>query len=213
MLREFRTAVDDVKLFSNKPPPLAKIASSKLHSAVFNRELVKVKLLVEVFRCSPLAVNREGHTALHTAAICGELPVLKYFIENRHVNAAIESVGQETPLHCAAENGHLFTVKYLVGTQFVDPLILDGQHISPLHKACRSGCLNTVQYLICKSQQQPRYMNERTSSERMLIHYAAESGNPKVMNFVLTNSELILEEGVINSKDKVRKRIMYLKFS
>ena len=196
--------VDDVKLSSNEPPPLMKIASSKLHSAVFSGELVKVQLLVDVFLCSPLAVNREGHTALHTAAICGELTILKYFIENKLVNAATESVGQETPLHCAAENGHLLTVKYLVGTQLVDPLILDGQLVSPLHNACRSGCLNTVQYLMCESQQQPRCMNERTSTDRTLIHYAAESGSPEVMNFLLKNDK---ENEDLNSKDKVRMRI------
>ena len=199
--------VDDVKLSSNEPPPLTKIASSKLHSAVFSGELVRVRLLVEVFLCSPLAVNREGHTALHTAAICGELTILKYFIENKFVNAATESVGQETPLHCAAENGHLLTVKYLVGTQLVDPLILDGQLVSPLHNACRSGCLNTVQYLMCESQQQTRYMNERTSTDRTLIHYAAESGSPEVMNFLLTDNKSIIENEDLNCKDKVRMRI------
>ena len=209
MLREFRTAVDDVKLSSNEPPPLAKIASSKLHSAVFNGELAKVRLLVEVFLCSPLAVNREGHTALHTAAICGELTILKYFIENTLVNAATESVGQETPLHCAAENGHLFIVKYLVGTQLVDPLILDGQLVSPLHCAFRSGSSHTVQYLMCEIQIEPIFFSERTSTDRTLVHYAAESGNSEVMNFLLTDDRLITDKEHTNYKDKVRSISSY----
>ena len=185
---------------------MAKIASSKLHSAVFNGELAKVQLLVEVFHCSPLAVNREGHTALHTAAAVGELTILKYLIEDRLVNAATESVGEETPLHCAAENGHLSTVMYLVGVQLVDPQILDGQQMSPLHKACMSGCLSTVQYLTHESQKQPSNFLKRTLTGRTLLHYAAESGSPEVINFLLTSrftDHPLLEKESLNSKDKV----------
>ena len=185
---------------------MAKIASSKLHSAVFSGELAKVRLLVEVFHCSPLSVNREGHTALHTAAAVGELTIMKYFIEDRLMNAATESVGEETPLHCAAENGHLSTVMYLVGVQLVDPQILDSQLISPLHKACMSGSLSTVEYLVHESQQQPSIYLKRTLTGRTLLHYAAESGSPEVINFLLTSrfaDNPILEEESLNSKDKV----------
>ena len=199
--------VGDIKLSSNEPPPMAKIASSKLHSAVFNGDLAKVRLLVEVFHCSPLAVNREGHTALHTAAASGELTILKYFIEDRLVNAATESVGKETSLHCAAENGHLPTVMYLVGVQLVDPQILDSQLISPLHKACMSGSLSTLQYLTHVCEQQPSDPVKKTLTGRTLIHFAAESGSPEVINFLLTsryNDKPLLEKESINSKDKVR---------
>ena len=190
---------------------MAKIASSKLHSAVFNGELAKVQLLVEVFHCSPLSVNREGHTALHTAAAVGELTILKYFIEDKLVNAATESVRKETPLHCAAENGHLSTVMYLVGVQLVDPQIIDSQLISPLHKACISGSLSTVLYLTHECQQQPSDLPKRTLIGRILIHYAAESGSPEVINFLLTsryNDKPILEKESINSKDKVRVAVI-----
>ena len=185
---------------------MAKIASSRLHSAVFNGELAKVRLLVELFHCSPLAVNREGHTALHTAAAVGELTILKYFIEDRLVNAATESVSEETPLHCAAENGHLSTVMYLVGVQLVDPQILDSKLISPLHKACMSGSLNTVLYLTNECQQQPCDVTKKTLKGRTLLHYAAESGSPEVINFLLTSrftDKPILEKESVNSKDKV----------
>ena len=197
----------ELKQYSNEPPPLAKIASSKLHSTVFNGELAEVQLLVEMFHCSPLAINREGHTALHTAAACGELAVLKYFTEDRLVNAATESVGKETPLHCAAENGHLSTVMYLIGVQLVDPQILDGQLMSPLHSACMGGSLSTLQYLLQESQRHPCDLTKRTLTGRTLIHYAAESGSPEVINFLLTsryNGKPILEKESVNSKDKVR---------
>ena len=199
--------MDDFRLSSNEPPPLTKIASSKLHSAVFNGELTKVRLLVEVFHCSPLAVNREGHTALHTAAAIGELTILKYFIEDRLVNAATESVGKETPLHCAAENGHLSTVMYLVGVQLVDPQILDDKLMSPLHCACKGGSLSTVQYLMKECLQYPCDLTKRTLTGRTLLHYAAESGSPEVINFLLTsryNDKPILDKESVNCKDKVR---------
>ena len=166
---------------------------------MFNRELAKVRLLVEVFHCSPLAVNREGHTALHTAAAIGELTILKYFIEDRVVNAATESVGKETPLHCAAENGHLSTVMYLVGVQLVDPQILDDKLMSPLHCACKGGILSTVQYLMKECLQQPSDLIKRTLTGRTLLHYAAESESPEVINFLLTsrfNDKPILERRV-----------------
>ena len=199
--------MDDFRLSSNEPPPLTKIASSKLHSAVFNGDLAKVRLLVEVFHCSPLAVNREGHTAIHTAAAVGELTILKHFIEDRLVNAATESVGKETPLHCAAENGHLSTVMYLVGVQLVDPQILDDKLMSPLHCACKGGSLSSVQYLMQECLQQPCDLTKRTLTGHTLIHYAAESGSPEVINFLLTsryNDKPILDKESVNCKAKVR---------
>ena len=211
MIRDFHR-IDDLKLTSKEPPPLVIIAGSRLHSAVFNGELIKIRLLVEVFHCSPLAVNRNGHTTLHTAATCGELAVLKYFIEDRLVNPAIESIGQETPLHCAAENGHLSIVQYLVETQLVDPLIVDRILLTPLHCACMSGSVSTVQYLIHESQQyQPYSPNEVTSTGKSLLHYAAESGNPEVIRHLQTtsfNGKNLIKEEDVNSKDKVRKAVL-----
>ena len=201
---EFHIEIDYLKLASNEPPPLEKMASCELHSAVFNGELAKVRLLVEVFLCSPLAVNREGHTALHIAAIHGKLAILRYFVEKRLVNAAIKSVSQETPLHCAAENGHFSIVKYIVGKQQVDPLMLDEHLISPLHNACLSGSLSTVQYLMQESQQQPCDLDLKTSLGRTLIHFAAESGSPEVIGFLLTSSYLFAKRETVESKDKVR---------
>ena len=200
----FISPIRDFKISSNLPPPLAKTASSKLHSAVFNGELTKVRLLVEVFHCSPLAVNREGHTALHTAGAIGELTILKYFIEDRLVNAATESVGEETPLHCAAENGHVSTVMYLVGVQLVDPQILNGQHMSPLHSACLSGDLSTVQYLMFKSQQQPCNLNERTLTGHTLIDYAVKSGSSEVIKFIQYTDKPVVKKESVNYEEKVR---------
>ena len=206
-ISNFISPIRDFKISSNEPPSLAKIASSKLYSAVFNGELAKVRLLVEVFHCSPLAVNREGHTALHTAAAVGELTILKYFIEDRLVNAATESVGKETPLHCAAENGHVSTVMYLVGVQLVDPQILNGQHMSPLHSACLSGDLSTVQYLMFESQQKPCNLNKRTLTGHTLIDYAVKSGSSEVINFILTSQytdKPVVKKESVNHEEEVR---------
>ena len=206
--------IGDFKSPRNEPSLLMKIASSKLHSAVFNGELTKVRLLVEVFRCSPLTFNRDGHTALHTAASCGDLAMLKYFIEDKLVNASIETSSQETPLHFAALNGHLSVIMYLVESQMVDPLILDGQLVSPLHNGFMSGNLSTVQYLLHECQQnQLLDVSDKTSSGRTLIHYAAQSGSPKVIAFLLThscNDKLTVGNESINSKDKVRMYVRAL---
>ena len=210
-MREFYIDIDYLNISSNELPPLKKSASSKLHSAVFNGEITKVQLLVKVFHCSPLAVSKEGYIPLHIATTCGHLDILKYFIEERLVNAASESVSQETPLHYAAENGQLSVVEYLVGTQLVDPLILDKNLVSPLHLACGSGSLSTVKYMMHKIQQHHLlHVNtaERTSRGRTLIHYAAQSGSPEVINFLLTSSDLFKKEDV-NSRDKVILSLLY----
>ena len=204
-LKEFHIDIDYLNVSLNELTPLKKIASSRLHSAVFSGEMTRVQLLVEVFHCSPLTINREGYTSLHIAAICGDLNILKYFIEERLVNAASESVSQKTPLHCAAANGQLSIAEYLVGTQQVDPLVLDEDLVSPLHMACVSGSLKTVRYMIHVSQQHlPHHVNtaERTSRGHILIHYAAKSGSPEVINILLTSSALFKKEDV-NSRDKV----------
>ena len=191
---------------TNEPPPLGKIASAKLHPAVFNGELNKVRFLIEVFHCSPLTVNRKGHTALHTAAACGELGILRFFVEERVVNSAVESVSRETVLHCSAENGQLSVVKYLVETQMVDPLILDEQLLSPLHSACKSGNMNTFKYLIKECE--PHHISERTSSGRTLLHYAATSGSSEIISFLLSSNykaNHFLEKETVNIQDKVKQ--------
>ena len=213
LLGKFHTDVNDFQLSSNEPPPLEKIPDCELQSAVFNGELNRLRLLVEVFHCSLLVLSREGYTALHIAAASGELTILKYLVEDRLVNAATKSLSQETPLHCAAKNGHLPAIKYLVEIQMVDPLAFDGQQLSSLHCACTSGSLNTVQYLMEECQRhQSHGLNERTSSNRTLVHYAAVSGSSKVLHFLLTSSYLIndkpiIENDSVNSGDMVSIRV------
>ncbi len=191
MLQDFNADLSALKLQSNEPPPSVKVASIKVHSAAFNGERTKLRFLVEVFRCSPLAVNREGNTALHTAAATGDVISLKYMIEDRLVNAATESINGETPLHHAAFNGHLNIVTYLVGTQQVDPLVLDNYLSSPLHESCRGGDLNTVKYLMYESQQhQPVDVNEQTDEGWTMLHCAAFSGNSELISYLLTGNLL-----------------------
>ena len=56
-----------------------------------------------------------------------------------------------------------------------------------------------------ESQQQPCDFTKRTLTGRTLIHYAAESGSPEVINFLLTKSDKpILEKESVNCKDKVK---------
>lgn len=191
MLQDFNADLSALKLQSNEPPPSVKVASIKVHSAAFNGERTKLRFLVEVFRCSPLAVNREGNTALHTAAASGDLLSLKYMIEDRLVNAATESINGETPLHLVALNGHLNIVTYLVGTQQVDPLVLDKNLFSPLHESCRGGDLNTVKYLMYESQQHQLVdVNEQTAGGQTMLHCAALSGNSELISCLLTGNLL-----------------------
>ena len=175
----------------------------ELHSAVYNGELTKVKLLVEVFHLSPLEVNRYGLTALHVAAASGELNLLKYLVELFNA-AATELVDEDstTPLHYAAQNGHMHIVKYLVEDQLIDPLILDGQLKTPLHTACVGGHLNTVKYLIDRGRMSQTIEDEETKHGLILLHFAAWSGNLSVVSYILAEFYQDIKSDV-NKGDKV----------
>ncbi len=170
-------------------PPLIKDASSRLHSAVFNGEVTKVRLLVEVFKCSPHTVNKVGLTASHTAAVSGNLSLLEYFLEDRLVFAGIQSHTNLSLLHVAAYNGHQMLVKYLVKDHQMDPLLLDKWLNSPLHEACLNGDLETVKYLVNEiKESQPFYINQKTSNGLTFMHCAAISGIAKLMEYLLKAS-------------------------
>ncbi len=170
-------------------PPLIKDASSRLHSAVFNGEVTKVHLLVEVFKCSPHTVNKVGLTASHTAAVSGNLSLLKYFLEDRLVLAGIQSHTNLSLLHVAAYNGHQMLVKYLVKDHQMDPLLLDKWLNSPLHGACLNGDLETVKYLVNEiKESQPFDINQKTSNGLTFMHCAAISGNAKLTEYLLKTS-------------------------
>lgn len=185
-----------------------KIVCTSIYSVIFNGELSKLRFLVEVCHCSPLAVNREGFTALHTAAACGELNLLMYLVQYLLINAAIESLIATgmSPLHIAAFNGHLHVVKYLIESCQVDPLIEDRDQRSPLHYACKGGHLDIVKYLTLEPEYPQVNANDLLTSEGVtLLHCAAESGNTELITFLLTvksGSVISLPVNVL-SKDKV----------
>ena len=180
---------------------------SKLHSAVFNGELTRVRLLVEVFHCNPLEVNRYGLTALHTAAISGDLNLLKYFTEDHQlsINAASAESKDEnctTSLHWAAQHGHLHIVEYLVEDQLINPLLLDGRSRTPLHAACAGGHLNTVKYLVDKGRTNEIIKDVKTKHGRTFLHFAAWSGNLSVVSYIL--AEFYQDnESDVNKRDEV----------
>ena len=100
---------------ADKQAELTHPANLALHSASFFANLSKVKFCVEVLKCNPLHLNKEGNTALHTAAGAGHLSVMRYFVEERGCNPACVSSNGKTPLHVAAYNGCQNIVDYLLG--------------------------------------------------------------------------------------------------
>ncbi len=176
----------------NEIPPI------KLHSAVFNGEITRVRFLIEV-----LHFDHRFHDLLHTAAACGDLNIVRYFIEDRQVHAA---ANKETPLHVAALNGHLHIVKYLVGTHQMDPTssCLDNNHCSPLHYACISGNLDVVKYLMSEIKQHDLIdVNEEAIYGITPIHFAAASDNPKLIRFLIECPFQVKAECDVHSKDEV----------
>ena len=181
----------------NEVPPI------KLHSAVFNGEIIQVRFLIEVLHCNSV---EQGHFLLHVAAAYGHLNIVRYFIEDWKLNAATESTNKETPLHFAALNGHLHIVKYLVGIQLVDPTSLDNNNCSPLHNACRSGNVDVVKYLMSEIQQhQLLDVNEKAIDGITPIHFAAATGSPNLIRFLLKELKLSFQvaECDLQSKDEV----------
>ncbi len=89
----------------------------------------------------------------------------------------------------------------------MDPTSLDNNDCSPLHNACRSGNLDVLKYLMSEIQRhQPLDVNEKAIGGITPIHFAAECGNPNLIQFLLKKlkpSFQVIAECDLKSKDEV----------
>ena len=172
----------------DEQPALPSLMPSMLTVAAFNGDLLKVKYCSEVLHSNPLILDYHGNTALHTAVYGEQLKILEYLIEEQKVSPLTLSSNGSSPLHIAALNGSLPLVKYFVKQIENDPLLQNSQQKNPLHFACQNGNTEVFSYLLMEAEQHDSLnviLNDRTNLGSTMLHFAASSGNCRLMELLI----------------------------
>lgn len=159
-----------------------------------------------------------GNTPLIYACINSLEEVALALIE-KGAYVDMEDLNENTPLIIACENG-LEDVAMAIITAGVikkkrktkNPLIGDNdiEKNTPLHYACRNGLLKVVEYIITNDKELLKIGNSigKTPIDFM-IAYTNETGNTKLMYYILENTDVTIDD--LNAKgldDKIKNEVM-----
>ena len=125
-----------------------------------------------------------GLTPLHFAAFNGNLDAVNSLIEHGADQTAVDN-DSKSVLHFAAEGGNTATIERMLKLP-IDVNCRDSQGRSPLHHAACRDNLDAVNFLTGHGADQT---TESTIGN--LLHYAAEGGDVKTIEHVLTLGFLV----------------------
>ena len=152
-----------------------------LHFCCQHGELDFAKELIEIYRISPEAEDKEGRTPLHIACQFGHISISQYLISHCKCNPDYLDFEEQTPLHHAvgwlsecSESNALEVAKFLISFAQCDLHHRDINGKNALLHACEKGFLTIVQYLInnCGSS-----TTEIDSYGNSCLHLAASYAN------------------------------------
>ncbi|KAK3588331.1 hypothetical protein CHS0354_020954 [Potamilus streckersoni] len=109
------------------------------------------------------------------------LKIITYMIKkNPYVINGVDSCN-ETPAHYAAKTGTIPVLQYLID-KGLNPWCRTDTQETLLHKACIAGQLEMTQYLL---EKYPDMIKEVDNCERTPGHYAAQSRNIRVLQYLI----------------------------
>lgn len=128
-----------------------------------------------------------GSSALHEAARFDHLEILRFNVEIKDESVSVKNSNDNTPLHFAARYGRVDNVKYLISKN-ADFNASNKVNMSPLHLAALGGHLETAKHLVNMYRNQQIDFNFNDSFYGGTpLHYAASSGNLKLVQFLINN--------------------------
>lgn len=207
MLRPFLEA----KMLNGSTPVLA--AAYFRQAAAYFRQTEAVKFLAEQ-GANINATDYYENTILHLAANSGNIELLKYLFAKHNALIYINQKTKDgyTPIQIARLQNQEQALKFLQAQAIIHDItpprapknsnVASGQNVQaelihPLLRAALDGDLGQVQFLLAKGNDS----NVRSpNSKATILHFAAESGNSKLLEFLFTipNAHAWLEERTLN---------------
>ena len=164
-----------------------------LHFCCQHGELTFAKELIETYRISPEAEDKEGRTPLHIACQFGHIPIAQYLINSCRCDPDYLDFEEQTPLHHAVgwlseccEDTALKVADFLISTAQCDPHRKDLNGKNALLHACEKGFLTVAQYLIQKCSSSVTDIDTHGNS---CLHLAVSyANNLQMVKYLLTHS-------------------------
>ncbi|XP_077980292.1 transient receptor potential cation channel subfamily A member 1-like isoform X2 [Glandiceps talaboti] len=167
----------------------ADIESSKhngftpLHIAAVSGNYIMTALLLE--NGSKVNAKDDEHmTPLHRASMYSRVDIMKLLVME---SAILESQDLEffTPLLAAAWKGQTRAAKYLI-QQGANITVIDRDMKTCMHWAVEGNHYEFAKMLLSNGGE--RLLNEKDKKEQTVVHYAAKSGNSKILSLLITSN-------------------------
>ncbi|NIS71741.1 MAG: hypothetical protein GTO12_23250 [Proteobacteria bacterium] len=181
--------LDSFKLLE-MPKPRISPGADKIHEAVRDGDIDKIKTLADENPEMVNAKDNNGWTPLHHAAALGHGEVIEFLLAKGTETNAKDKDGR-TPLHYAAREGYGEVVKLLLA-KGAEINAKTKYGWTPLHWAASTGHKEVVEFLLAKGAE----INAKTKDGRTPLHHAAFDDEEEVVKLLLTKG------AEINAKDK-----------
>ncbi|KAF0991762.1 hypothetical protein HZS_1189, partial [Henneguya salminicola] len=137
------------------------------------------------------ARDEKEATPLHYAAMRRNVSSAEELLSYDIVNKEIKDKAWMTPLHYAAEQGCVPIASMLIEKGAILD-VLNRFDMTPLHLACEEGHPDVAELLISAIEKNPqisltKYLNFRDQNEQSALHYAAMSGDERLVSLLLKN--------------------------
>ena len=152
--------------------------------AVRYNQIKVVKSLVETFKASLKAVNKDGSTVLHIAASIGNRELISLLSSYQKSMLGVKNRFGRIPLHIAVEQGLCnFCIIDLANRRVVN--VRDNEGTTALHLAVSGGQYEAAVILI----REGALVNSRNIFGQTPLHKAASTGNIKLMKLLMSRRE------------------------
>ncbi|KAH8592058.1 ankyrin repeat-containing domain protein [Bisporella sp. PMI_857] len=160
--------------------------NTALHDACENGHLDIIKLLLDHGATIDI-LNNNDETPFHLAASAKDLHVVK-FLENQGADINRTTSSQLTSLHLAAQGNNVAILEHILGsprnTHTLSQKARNGQ--TALLCAVEQGSIETTKFMLEKMD--PSDILLKTVDGHTCLHYAAKTGNPKMVSLFRSSS-------------------------
>ncbi len=155
------------------------VLSQGIFEAVWDKDLERVKELIEENPDLLHYKSSEGYSPLHSAARMGLIEIVKFFIE-KGIDINTANLWGTTPLHYACEWGRAEIIEVLIQSG-ADIDVKDKKGWTPLRRAVYRGNKEMTELLLDRGAE----LNFEESEYNSILHEAADSGYEKLVSMIL----------------------------
>ncbi|RZC52710.1 hypothetical protein C5167_021133 [Papaver somniferum] len=180
-----------------------------LHIAVMCGRADMVKEILAIKPELALKVDSQGFTPLHQASARWHLNMVKVLVNANPDACMVQDQDGRTPLHLAVMNDRVKTVKMLLQERPEAIHLRNARNETILHFCVKNnGTVETLRFLVENSTgDQPANrdysisVNSKDVDGNTILHLAAETGNMKVVKFLVDSGIVRVEINALNNKN------------